>query len=408
MSLSEQIQRVDGSQNDILKKVLGAFGVTVGENKIDQLAALAKAAPLLKENSLYSPETAALFGLGADSVPDDVLALLSKAALYKTITPTAQLGTLPEGSIIYLNENGSPVPFYVAKQGYEPSYNTNRVLVVRKDSVQNGLWSSSNVNTYDGSTIDTWFNQTYLPTLDSDVQTAIGTTNIPYTPMGGTTTVQRISKAVFALSLTEMGFSLSDVNTEGTALPIANILQVPLSAYALLSRSPVTSTSNRIAGVVFSGASSNVIVDATTGDYRPAFTLPTTFTAYTDAPTTGLYDVSDNLLLKLPGVQIETGSYVGTGTYGESNPNSLTFGFGPKLIWVYGQYSSSEAQGQTTGLFLSPESIGSGRRLAFTKPGTSLLVTVKYSGANVLSWYGSTADAQLNYSGYTYYYIALG
>lgn len=85
MSLSEQIQRVDGSQNDILKKVLGAFGVTVGENKIDQLAALAKVAPLLKENSLYSSATAALFGLGADSVPDDVLALLSTPWTWATL-----------------------------------------------------------------------------------------------------------------------------------------------------------------------------------------------------------------------------------------------------------------------------------------------------------------------------------
>lgn len=34
--------------------------------------------------------------------------------------------------------------------------------------------------------------------------------------------------------------------------------------------------------------------------------------------------------------QIETGSYVGTGKYGSSNPTSLTFNFVPKLVIIYG------------------------------------------------------------------------
>ena len=32
--------------------------------------------------------------------------------------------------------------------------------------------------------------------------------------------------------------------------------------------------------------------------------------------------------------RIEVGSYVGTGTYGKSNPNSLTFGFDPKIVFL--------------------------------------------------------------------------
>ena len=80
MSLAEQIQRVDGSQNDILKTLLSAFGVTVGENKIDQLAALAKAAPLLKENGILAADTKTSFGLSSDSTVNDVLAKLSNAA----------------------------------------------------------------------------------------------------------------------------------------------------------------------------------------------------------------------------------------------------------------------------------------------------------------------------------------
>ena len=73
MSLAEQIQRVDGGQNDTLKAILTALGVTVGTQKIDQLAALAATiSPKLKPDNLNSAETNALYGLGADAVPDEV------------------------------------------------------------------------------------------------------------------------------------------------------------------------------------------------------------------------------------------------------------------------------------------------------------------------------------------------
>ena len=35
------------------------------------------------------------------------------------------------------------------------------------------------------------------------------------------------------------------------------------------------------------------------------------------------------------GVKIAAGSYVGTGTYGSSNPNSLTFDFVPKIVMLF-------------------------------------------------------------------------
>lgn len=33
--------------------------------------------------------------------------------------------------------------------------------------------------------------------------------------------------------------------------------------------------------------------------------------------------------------KIAVGSYVGTGTYGSSNPNTLTFGFKPKIVLIF-------------------------------------------------------------------------
>lgn len=43
------------------------------------------------------------------------------------------------------------------------------------------------------------------------------------------------------------------------------------------------------------------------------------------------------------GARIEVGSYVGTGTYGSSNPNSLTFGFEPKFVLIRGVKPSRDA-----------------------------------------------------------------
>lgn len=82
MSLAEQIQRVDGGQNDTLKAILTALGVTVNGQKIDQLAALAaQISPKLKPENIASQATLGLYGLGSGAVPDDVLEILSKAAL---------------------------------------------------------------------------------------------------------------------------------------------------------------------------------------------------------------------------------------------------------------------------------------------------------------------------------------
>lgn len=45
--------------------------------------------------------------------------------------------------------------------------------------------------------------------------------------------------------------------------------------------------------------------------------------------------IFDNKLKNFSVSRIATGSYVGTGTYGENRPNSLTFDFEPKVIYIY-------------------------------------------------------------------------
>ncbi len=198
---------------------------------------------------------------------------------------TTTLGNKAVGSIIQLKENGKLVSFYVAKHNYENSLNgMGRTLVVRKDCYDSRQWHSSNVNAYASSAIDSWLNSTYKNLLDADIRGVIGTTKIKYTPGNGSTTVGTLERAIFLLSVTELGRTASYANTEGTALDIASSLQIAYmngSACVQWTRSPYTHSTNDAYYLVSNG---NVYGNYCTNTYgsRPAFTLPSTLSVSDD------------------------------------------------------------------------------------------------------------------------------
>lgn len=125
--------------------------------------------------------------------------------------------------------------------------------------------------------------------------------------------------------------------------------------------------------------------------------------SYVNSPSPDAYPpaVSDGYTYTLLGqigdtVRIATGSYTGTGTSGASNPNSLTFEFEPKLVFITGN------SGSDRGIFI----LGQGRAEL-----SSSYVTfyVSLSGKN-MSWHSNSGDAQnqLNMNNKTYYYVAIG
>lgn len=113
--------------------------------------------------------------------------------------------------------------------------------------------------------------------------------------------------------------------------------------------------------------------------------------------------------IKKSSVKIESGNYTGTGTYGSSNPNSLTFGFVPKIVIV----------SPTDGIKFSYYGNSVGFRTSFIWQygntnitiinGSVYTLTLSLSG-NTLSWYSnsSLADEQCNAGGVKYYYLAIG
>ncbi len=192
------------------------------------------------------------------------------------------LSDFEEGALVKLNENGSPVEFYVVKHDYEPDLNgAGRTLLVRKDVYDQRKWKSSTVNAYANSDIDAWFNGDYKNLLDPSIQVAIGTTKFYYTPGNGNNTVGTLERAIFALSLTELGKSHTYANTEGSALPIASTLQIAYrngSATTQWTRSPDTRYINAAWRLEPNGNISGGTCNNSFGS-RPVFTLPSTIRA---------------------------------------------------------------------------------------------------------------------------------
>lgn len=184
------------------------------------------------------------------------------------------LGAVAEGSIVYLNESGVAVPFYVACHNYESALNGDgRTLLVRQEAWPTSMaWDAGGVNAYSGSDIDVWLNGTYKALLDSFVQTAMATTTFYYTPGNGNTTVTTLARAVFALSTTELGAQGAAANVEGTKLPSADILRN--QSYTQATRSPNFGNSN-YAYYVINGTAMNGSTNGTSRP-RPALSLPKT------------------------------------------------------------------------------------------------------------------------------------
>ena len=96
--------------------------------------------------------------------------------------------------------------------------------------------------------------------------------------------------------------------------------------------------------------------------------------------------------------KIYTGSYVGTGTYGENNPNTLTFPFEPKFVWV-----GVSPTGGGSGALLWHEGISVNYQYTYEE-----VINISQSG-NTLSWYNTKKpEYQYNKANSTYYYLILG
>ena len=126
------------------------------------------------------------------------------------------------------------------------------------------------------------------------------------------------------------------------------------------------------------------------------------YDALTAIDPTIFYALTD---VESDGVKIETGSYVGTGKYGSSSPNKLTFSHNPQIVFV----ASQENNGQYSNVLILMQGVNGASQMDSAPISQGVVVSW---GDKSVSWYcpgGSGADAyQYNYSGDTYKYIAIG
>ena len=196
------------------------------------------------------------------------------------------LNTVEPGAILYLNESGSPVPFYIAKHDYESAANgTGRTLLVRKDCYDLRGFNSVSNGTYLNSALDTWLDGTYPNLLDSSVKTLLGKTTIQFrssADAGGSPGVYQ--RTAFQLSTTELGGTQAK-SPEGSVLPIADMLHIAYlngTACAQWTRSVSGYYNPRVDAYIYnyiawtaSGTEGGGTIGAQLGS-RPAFTLPGT------------------------------------------------------------------------------------------------------------------------------------
>ena len=391
----------------------------------------------LNKASLLKDATAALFGLGTDAVPDDILSLLSKSMMAQVSGKyTRHVGTnadRPVGSTVTLNVGGKPYEFIVVQQGkpssmYDDSCSGTWLLM--KDCYTQRIYSSNGAEYYNSS-IDAWLNDDFINSLD--VKDTVKTVKIPYKLRAGSiiSGANGLSRKAFLPSYRELGGTrsysetgamleyFSSINSDGNSnLRIAYDHETA-GAVSYFTRDPQGDGADLVLVITDRGGKS--AVSPSSSHYiRPCIILHSDgeYVYYTDSSgniyteqeyETKITDVLGNLI-SIPsgqikdGVKLATGSYTGTGTYGARNPNSLTFDFEPKLVII----QASQGYGYQMLVFIYK----TGEELLMPWQSTSGSFTNKGKiNNNVVSWYmegNSNATYQLNESNTKYYYIAIG
>lgn len=307
---------------------------------------------LINKATLWKDATAALFGLGVDSVPDDGFAYLGKYAQHWWKVKKYGSGTYE------VSDSSTTVQFSITPSTPWDIRYSDEVLV----DVQ------GNVSLYNP--------EEKTDTGTGPLESLLNTIKGKFFQVGGGGTGIIAEEATLYKRDT------------GNAYAVGNTLNIPSLA--------VTGKAGTFIGT-----------DYTQSENRNAY------------PDSGFSGTNEYEYLGIPfdnavgAPKVEVGSYTGTGTYGASNPNSLTFRFSPKLIIVYGMYISGNTypfnfynNPPTTSPIGTPDNFTQGCGLYRTTGGTPF---GKYDkSAKTFSWYNTaSASAQLNESA-VYYYVAIG
>lgn len=243
---------------------------------------------------------------------------------------SVKLSTKAIGSIVKIKENGTPVNFIVLQHGY-PTASNGRTLLIREALYDSRKFDSSN-NDYASSDIDAWLNGTYLNAIDADIRAQIAAVNIKSSTGNGTYNVRDLSRKVFLLSYTEIGFSGSSyAKVEGSPLSYFNsnarrIAYLNGTATYWWLRSPLTHYSDGAWRVSSDG--SYYYYGDVTNSYgsRPAFTLPSSLSVSDDGSVVTNQPPTAPTSLNIPST-IKGGQQFSISWSGASDPDGDLLGY---------------------------------------------------------------------------------
>ena len=102
------------------------------------------------------------------------------------------------------------------------------------------------------------------------------------------------------------------------------------------------------------------------------------------------------------GAKVDLGTYIGTGTSGQSNPNTLTFDFKPKVVFIVGGLPRMFVQGYGNGTYIGSDD---NRKTLKTEWNEN---SITWWLEKTTGYASNDAIEQCNSSGTTYYYVAIG
>lgn len=322
----------------------------------------------LDKDALLKDATAALFGLGTDAVPDDVLALLGRYNQHWWRRTSYGLAAVI----------GAYETF---------SYETNISGKTISECLDFAIGYSDDGNTT--------FSVEYADTVEVDKYGVVHLINPKTAEVDGISSVSTLSTTIRGKYYQCVG----GVRKASTNAARASV------EYAL----------SKDRYYLFYVATSAKVTGGGPETKTEEFLHSSDRSAYPDSGGSGGYEYEylgkpfDNAVTA---PKIAIGSYIGTGLYGTANPNSLTFEFIPKIVIVHHGYQPT--------IFVNPATKGqtwedecSGGYYTADWDGTTLSWWV---GAGS-KWYGTGAssgmadghepDRQLNQLGAFYHYIAI-
>ena len=342
--------------------------INMGNQRITNLPKPAADTEPLRRLDGLSSITAALFGLGADSVPDDALAYLGKYAQHWWRRRLLNAGTEYITPVVAGNSsfNDDPVTYILCTyRSYDPDY------------------VYYNLEYSDGITYGNDGKPTGLAAPIKTVRLSNSNHATAAQVLKGKFIIHRLEAPDHSSLTADKGIAFipenatfdSVVNYKTTSYVYSDYISIDITAMPKKGEWEYLQ-SNDDDAYPHSGESGGYEYESLGVPFENAATSP----------------------------KIAIGYYVGTGTSGEENKNSLTFNFSPSLLVIRANdpsldYGGIFVKGQEDGI---PDA----RRSGVTSTGH---IYIEWNG-NTVNWYSPDriSNIQLNELNYFYYYTAIG